>query len=333
MATPHVAATAALIIASGVLGRHPTPAQITARLKATARKLGGGGDERLYGAGLVNAAAATAPGGPGAVARTRLACPFGDREQAHAQQEPQAPERCDLAVVGGGIVGLAVARELLARNPRASVCVLEREAEIGTHQTSHNSGVIHAGVYYVPGSLKARLCVEGAREMYEYCEQRGIAHERCGKVIVATDASELGTSRRARAPRAGQRRAGPAPDRRRRHPGARAARARHRRAALARHRHRRLPRRRARLRQRRPPGAAAPSPPAASVTAVEASADARCASRTRAAAPRPATRSSAPARGPTASRSPPAPTPTRGSCRSAAPTCGWCPSAASSCAR
>ena len=69
MATPHVAATAALIIASGVLGRHPTPAQITARLKATARKLGGGGDERLYGAGLVNAAAATAPGGPGALAR------------------------------------------------------------------------------------------------------------------------------------------------------------------------------------------------------------------------------------------------------------------------
>jgi serine protease len=69
MATPHVAATAALIIASGVLGRHPTPAQLTARLRATARKLGGGGDERLYGAGLVNAAAATAPGGPGAIAR------------------------------------------------------------------------------------------------------------------------------------------------------------------------------------------------------------------------------------------------------------------------
>jgi serine protease len=69
MATPHVAATAALIIASGVLGRHPTPAQLTARLQATARKLGGGGDERLYGAGLVNAAAATAAGGPGAVAR------------------------------------------------------------------------------------------------------------------------------------------------------------------------------------------------------------------------------------------------------------------------
>ncbi len=69
--------------------------------------------------------------------------------------------------------------------------MLEREPEIGAHQTGHNSGVIHAGVYYVPGSLKARLCVEGAREMYRYCEQRGIASERCGKVIVATERSEL----------------------------------------------------------------------------------------------------------------------------------------------
>jgi L-2-hydroxyglutarate oxidase len=103
-----------------------------------------------------------------------------------------APERCDLAIVGGGIVGLAVARELLRRNPRASVCVLERERELASHQTGHNSGVIHAGVYYLPGSLKARLCVEGARELYEYCAARGIASERCGKVIVATDASELG---------------------------------------------------------------------------------------------------------------------------------------------
>jgi len=88
-------------------------------------------------------------------------------------------------------VGLAVARELIARNPHASLCVLEREDEIGTHQTGHNSGVIHAGVYYAPGSLKARLCVEGAKEMYEYCELRGIAHEACGKVIVATERSEL----------------------------------------------------------------------------------------------------------------------------------------------
>ena len=97
-----------------------------------------------------------------------------------------------MAVVGGGIVGLAVARELIRRNPRASVCVLEREADIGTHQTAHNSGVIHAGVYYAPGSLKARLCVEGARELYEYCARRDIPHRRCGKLIVATDRSELG---------------------------------------------------------------------------------------------------------------------------------------------
>jgi L-2-hydroxyglutarate oxidase len=102
-----------------------------------------------------------------------------------------APSSSDIAVVGGGIVGLAVARELIVRNPKASVCVLEREGELATHQTGHSSGVIHAGVYYVPGSLKARLCVEGAREIYEYCERRGIASERCGKVIVATDASEL----------------------------------------------------------------------------------------------------------------------------------------------
>jgi (S)-2-hydroxyglutarate dehydrogenase len=102
-----------------------------------------------------------------------------------------APQRSDLVVVGGGIVGLAVARELLQRHPHATVSVLEREHHIATHQTGHNSGVIHAGVYYTPGSLKARLCVEGAREMYEYCERHEIASERCGKVIVATDRSEL----------------------------------------------------------------------------------------------------------------------------------------------
>jgi L-2-hydroxyglutarate oxidase len=101
------------------------------------------------------------------------------------------PARCDLAVVGGGIVGLAVARELASRHPRASLCVLEREQRLASHQTGHSSGVIHSGVYYRPGSLKARLCVEGARELYAYCEERGIAHRRCGKLILATDASQL----------------------------------------------------------------------------------------------------------------------------------------------
>jgi L-2-hydroxyglutarate oxidase len=94
-------------------------------------------------------------------------------------------------VVGGGILGLAVARELIRRNPRGSVCVLEREQKLASHQSGHSSGVIHAGIYYKPGSLKARLCVQGARELYEYCAAKGIPHQRCGKVILATEAHEL----------------------------------------------------------------------------------------------------------------------------------------------
>ena len=106
-----------------------------------------------------------------------------------AGADPQG--ECDLAVVGAGIVGLAVARELQDRRPQLSVTVLEREGEVGFHQTGHNSGVIHAGLYYKPGSLKAKLCVEGAAELYEFCERHGVAHERCGKVIVALEESEL----------------------------------------------------------------------------------------------------------------------------------------------
>ncbi|MFL5782713.1 MAG: L-2-hydroxyglutarate oxidase [Thermoleophilaceae bacterium] len=98
---------------------------------------------------------------------------------------------CDLAVVGAGIVGLAVARELTDRHPRLSIRVLEKEDEVGTHQTGRNSGVIHAGIYYRPGSLKARLCVEGARLLYEHCDRHGIPYERCGKLIVATRDDEL----------------------------------------------------------------------------------------------------------------------------------------------
>jgi (S)-2-hydroxyglutarate dehydrogenase len=102
-----------------------------------------------------------------------------------------APGESDVAVVGGGILGLAVARELLLRRPGTSVVVLEREAEVARHQTGHNSGVVHAGIYYEPGSLKARLCVEGARELYAYCEDRAIPFEKRGKLIVARDESEL----------------------------------------------------------------------------------------------------------------------------------------------
>jgi 2-hydroxyglutarate dehydrogenase len=98
---------------------------------------------------------------------------------------------CDVAVVGGGIVGLAVARELALRRPGSSVCVLEKEDDLGTHQTGHNSGVIHAGIYYAPGSMKAELCVRGAARLYEYCEAKEVPFKRCGKLIVALDESEV----------------------------------------------------------------------------------------------------------------------------------------------
>jgi (S)-2-hydroxyglutarate dehydrogenase len=94
-------------------------------------------------------------------------------------------------LIGAGILGLAVARELLSRSPGLALTVLEKEAAIARHQTGHNSGVIHSGIYYAPGSLKAELCVEGARRMYEFCADKGIRTERCGKVIVAADESEV----------------------------------------------------------------------------------------------------------------------------------------------
>lgn len=97
----------------------------------------------------------------------------------------------DVVVVGAGILGLATARELLRRDPGTRVLVLERESSIAAHQTGHNSGVVHAGIYYTPGSLKAQLCVSGARELYDFCDEHGIAYQRCGKLIVALDESEL----------------------------------------------------------------------------------------------------------------------------------------------
>ena len=103
----------------------------------------------------------------------------------------EPPPRSDVVVVGAGIIGLAVARELLLRRPGSSVCVLEREDDVGFHQTGHNSGVIHAGVYYRPGSLKARLCVDGAARMYAYCEQRGLDVQRVGKLIIASRPQEI----------------------------------------------------------------------------------------------------------------------------------------------
>ncbi len=97
----------------------------------------------------------------------------------------------DVVVVGGGIVGLATARAIVGLRPGLRLVVVEKESELATHQTGRNSGVIHSGIYYRPGTLKARLAVEGRVEMVKFCEERGIAHETCGKVIVALDDSEL----------------------------------------------------------------------------------------------------------------------------------------------
>jgi L-2-hydroxyglutarate oxidase len=99
--------------------------------------------------------------------------------------------RYDFCVVGGGIIGLATAREILKRRPGASLVLLEKEAELAAHQTGHNSGVIHAGVYYAPGSLKARLCRAGNQRTKQFCAEHGIPIEECGKLIVATTAIEM----------------------------------------------------------------------------------------------------------------------------------------------
>jgi (S)-2-hydroxyglutarate dehydrogenase len=97
----------------------------------------------------------------------------------------------DVAIIGGGIIGVSVANALLDARPSLRLVLLEAESHLGTHQTGHNSGVIHSGLYYKPGSLKARLCAEGREAMYRFCQEHGIAHERCGKIVVATREEEL----------------------------------------------------------------------------------------------------------------------------------------------
>ncbi|XP_019953508.2 L-2-hydroxyglutarate dehydrogenase, mitochondrial [Paralichthys olivaceus] len=97
----------------------------------------------------------------------------------------------DVAVVGGGIVGLATIRELIERHPSLSFILVEKEKELAVHQSGHNSGVIHSGIYYTPGSLKARLCVRGATLAYEYCDKKGLPYKRCGKLIVAVEQEEI----------------------------------------------------------------------------------------------------------------------------------------------
>ncbi|MCJ8731066.1 hypothetical protein PDJAM_G00191920 [Pangasius djambal] len=99
---------------------------------------------------------------------------------------------CDVAVVGGGIVGLATARELILRHPNLTFTLLEKERELARHQSGRNSGVIHSGVYYTPGSLKARLCVSGAALAYDYFDKKNIPYKKCGKGIMAVDSPHTG---------------------------------------------------------------------------------------------------------------------------------------------
>ena len=228
-------------------------------------------------------------------------------------------------------MGLAVARELLIRHPDSTLCVLEREDRLAAHQTSHSSGVIHAGIYYAPGSLKARLCVEGARLLYAYCDERGIEARRDGKLIVAADESELPgldeLERRGRENQVpGLRRIdadeiaeiephargvaalhSPADRRRRLRPGRRLLRGRCREG-----------RRQCGHRRR---GPAARCPPGRTSR-----------SSTSSAPRRPASSSAAPALGPTGWRSRPGRPPSRGSSLSGAATCACAPSGGTSCA-
>ena len=146
------------------------------------------------------------------------------------------------AIVGGGIVGLATAYRLQERFPGAAITVLEKENEVGRHQTGHNSGVLHCGLYYKPGSVKARLAVTGIRQMVAFCQENGVPHEICGKLVVAADESEVPRLRGLEERGARQRAGGPALAGARGDARDRAARGRRGGAARAAGRHRRLSR-------------------------------------------------------------------------------------------
>ncbi|XP_069495080.1 L-2-hydroxyglutarate dehydrogenase, mitochondrial isoform X2 [Ambystoma mexicanum] len=128
---------------------------------------------------------------PGLLRRACFLCDHASCPHPWDAGRRQHHSTCDIVVVGGGLVGLATARELIQRHPSLSFAVLEKEKELASHQSGHNSGVIHSGIYYTPGSLKAKLCVKGAALCYEYCDQKRIPYKKCGKLIVAVEQEEI----------------------------------------------------------------------------------------------------------------------------------------------
>lgn len=115
---------------------------------------------------------------------------FADNSKDAAKSPTGKTRQFDVVIVGGGVVGMATAMAITA-NYRGSVAVIEAESHLAAHQTGNNSGVIHSGLYYKPGSLKARLCAEGREALYRFAAENGVAHERCGKIVVAIDEAEL----------------------------------------------------------------------------------------------------------------------------------------------
>ncbi|CAL1531237.1 unnamed protein product [Lymnaea stagnalis] len=121
----------------------------------------------------------------------KLACSTLQQTKRNYSASDTTQNQYDLVIVGGGIVGTATAQELATRHPQLKLAILEKENDLAGHQSGHNSGVIHAGIYYVPGSLKAKLCVKGMEMAYKYCDKHQIPYKKCGKLIVATEPEEL----------------------------------------------------------------------------------------------------------------------------------------------
>src|SRR5439155_12687164 len=112
------------------------------------------------------------------------------RGPAPPQQSIMPDQHHDILIIGAGIVGLSTAMHVLRLLPDSRLLVVEKEENIAQHQSGHNSGVIHSGIYYKPGSLKARLCVEGAAAMLGFCQEHNIPYKQCGKLVIATNEAE-----------------------------------------------------------------------------------------------------------------------------------------------